>query len=171
MSNQNRNRSIGSSQRQYLPVDVLPHESPMILIDSITDWGDDWIETTAGARETNLFNDGAGISEVICMEYLCQSAAAHAGIKQLEQDKPVTIGFIMGARVINIDAMAYKNARHFIARIEQTFRGEDDYGIGVYECQLFDADRHTVRVASATIKAVMPKDPMWVIQKPGNLST
>ena len=139
----------------------------MLLIDRILYWDDDHIETSAGEMNSGLFElEDGRISCLICMEYLCQSAAAHAGIRQLEQDKPVTIGFIIGARKIAIDENAFRTGRIFHARIEQTFR--DDEGIGVYDCSLYHSDRARLgeqKVASAIIKAVMPDNPNDVISR------
>ncbi len=153
--------------KTYYPHQVLPHSSSMLLIDQILTWDDDHIETSAGEMNCDLFENVDGsISSLICMEYLCQSAAAHAGIRQLEQGKPVTIGFIIGARIMSIDEKAYRAGTTFHACIEQTFRDEE--GIGVYDCALHHANRNKFgdgKVASAVIKAVMPDNPNDVIAR------
>jgi len=156
---------------RYTPAQVLPHRSSMLLIDQIVYWDSDHIETTAGQVDNGLFDQGNGVtSSLICMEYLCQSAAAHAGIRQLEQGKPVTIGFIIGARTLEIDDAAYQAGDTFKVHVEQTFR--DKEGIGVYDCALYHADTKkygTQKVAYAMIKAVMPDNPSDVILKTRNI--
>ncbi len=153
--------------KSYTPTQVLPHESTMLLIDRIVNWDNDHIQTTAGLVHHNLFDPGDGsVSSLICMEYLCQSAAAHAGIRQLEQGKPVTIGFIIGARKIEIDSAAYHAGETYNIFVEQTFRDEE--GIGVYDCALYHLDTEkygSERVAYGNIKAVMPDNPEDVISR------
>ncbi len=146
---------------------MLPHKSTMLLIDHILWWDNDQIETSVGLIRNGLFEQSDGrVSSLICMEYLCQSAAAHAGIHQLEQGKPVTIGFIIGARKVEIDENAYHDGDTFNARVEQTFR--DETGIGVYDCSLYHSDMNrfgSQKVASAVIKAMMPDDPIDIISR------
>jgi len=153
--------------KPYTPAQVLPHQSPMLLIDRIVSWDNDRIQTTAGLIHNGLFDPGDGsVSSLICMEYLCQSAAAHAGIRQLEQGKPVTIGFIIGARKIEINDVAYQEGETFNIFVEQTFRDED--GIGVYDCALYHLDTEkygSEHVAYGNIKAVMPDNPEYVISR------
>jgi len=153
--------------KSYTPAQVLPHRSTMLLIDRIVSWDNDHIQTTAGLIHNNLFDPGDGsVSSLICMEYLCQSAAAHAGIRQLEQGKPVTIGFIIGARKIEINEAAFQAGETFCVFVEQTFR--DEGGIGIYDCALYHLDTEkygSERIAYGNIKAVMPDNPEDVISR------
>ena len=136
----------------------------MVLIDHIVDWGEQWIETTVNRHSTALFQQKNGeVSSMVAMEYLCQSAASHAGIRQLESGKDVTIGFIIGARQFEIDPNLFYAHHDYQVRVDQTFL--DAQGIAVYDCRLYPAGKRTPKIAHAIIKAVMPDDPALVINK------
>lgn len=151
-------------RRRYQPHEVLPHLAPMLLLDEIIDWDDEWILTRVNRSNTDLFDiDDAPASGMASLEYLCQSAAAHAGIRQLEQGKPVTIGFIIGARLFSVDQAAWLQQQEFEIRVDQTFR--DSGGIGLYASRMYVANQPGKTVAEATIKAAMPDDPLDVIKQ------
>ena len=145
-------------KRRYAPAEVLPHTGPMLLLDQILDWGHTWITTRVSRTNTKLFDrPGQPPSGMAAMEYLCQSAAAHAGIRQLEDGKPVTIGFIIGARLFRVDQSAFIQDDRFEIHVDETFR--DPGGIGLYQSRLYAPDQPDRIIAEASIKAAMPDDP------------
>lgn len=136
----------------------------MLLIDDIVDWRIDWIRTRVDRTRTSLFDlPGVAPSGMAALEYLCQSAGAHAGIRQLEQGKPITIGFIIGARQFRVDQSAFLAAEIFEVEVDETYR--DPGGIGLYASRLYAPGRPQHTIAEAVIKAAMPDDPLDVIRQ------
>lgn len=151
-------------KNQYLPGQVLPHQGSMLLIDSIVDWDQDWIKTRVRRTNTRLFDLGPSMdSGVAALEYLGQSAGAHAGIRQLEQNKPIIIGFIIGSRAFRVDQAAFLAHDEFEVHVDQTFR--DTAGIGLYATRMYAPEHPDHTIAEAVIKAVMPDDPSAVFRQ------
>lgn len=144
------------------PDAVLPHRGDMVLIETITGWGTDWIEARANRERLCRFRspDGA-ISTVAAMELICQAAASHAGLTELTRNRAVKIGFIIGARSMDFDDAAFRAHDSYHISVRQHFVVDDE--TCVYSGRLMGGNASGPLVASGTITAVMPEDSLSVL--------
>lgn len=83
----------------YPPLEhLLPHRSPMILIDRFvdTDGKDTICEVTIGPH--SQFVEASGVPAFVGIEYMAQTVAAHGGYQSYQIGEPITIGLLMGTR-------------------------------------------------------------------------
>jgi len=77
---------------------LLPQAAPMILIDEILGWNEDRVVTGLTVRRGGVFVEERGAPAHVALEWMAQSCGALVGIRALEAQQPVQIGFILGTR-------------------------------------------------------------------------
>ena len=79
---------------------VLPHQAPMILIDSLNSYHADGCVCDVTITEQSPFYDEVkkGVATYIGSEYMAQAIAAYAGTLALDDNNKVKIGFLLGSR-------------------------------------------------------------------------
>src|SRR5688572_9649039 len=77
---------------------LLPHAPPMILIDEVVGWSEDQVMTRLTVRRDAAFAQDSGIPVHIALEWMAQTCGALVGIRALEEQQPVRIGFVLGTR-------------------------------------------------------------------------
>ncbi|MES2605835.1 MAG: 3-hydroxylacyl-ACP dehydratase [Pseudomonadota bacterium] len=80
------------------PQYVLPHDHPMILIDTIESWHEHGLTASVTVRPDSLFIEPDGVPAWVGIEYMGQAIAAHAGLCARRDGRPVQIGFLVGTR-------------------------------------------------------------------------
>ncbi|WP_041524079.1 hypothetical protein [Gilvimarinus agarilyticus] len=77
--------------------DLIPHQAPMVLLDSITHWDDGYIlcRALSHTREDNPLRDDGKLSIFAGVEYAAQAMAAHASLRNT--GKPARRGVIATA--------------------------------------------------------------------------
>lgn len=144
------------------PETVLPHRGDMVLLEEIVDWGEDWIEARAHKDRLRAFRSADGsVSTVAAMELICQTAASHAGLTELKNDRPIKIGFIIGARSLEFDDAAFQQTEEFYMTVHHHYVVDDQ--TCVYKGKLFGNNTDGPLIGSGTITAVMPTDSRSVL--------
>jgi len=90
----------------------------MLLLDEILGVGDDFLVAGVTISAESLFAESGGIPAHIGVEYLAQACGALAGMLALDAGQPVRIGFLMGARSVNL----YRSWYAFGERLSVTVR-------------------------------------------------
>lgn len=79
--------------------ELIPHRSPMILIDRVLDAGDDFLVAEVRIRRRCPFFDAErGVPAWIGLEYMGQSIAALAGMRAKRAGLPILPGLLIGCR-------------------------------------------------------------------------
>ena len=86
----------------YAVEDVLAHAAPMILIDEIISYGDETIETSLSINQNTPFMFSGKVPSYVAVEYMAQSIAAYSGIQAREAGQDIRIGFLLGARKLEL---------------------------------------------------------------------
>ena len=142
---------------------VLPHQAPMILIDSLEQYDSDSCRCAVTITPESAFYNGVkkSVPSYIGSEYMAQAIAAFAGAHALDNNADVQIGFLLGSR-------KYKTMRGYFAlgetlkiTIKELYR--EDSGLRVFECAILAADDELI--AQANINVFQPKDPQAFIQE------
>ncbi|MBK8158046.1 MAG: 3-hydroxylacyl-ACP dehydratase [Rhodospirillaceae bacterium] len=141
---------------------LLPHAHPMILLDKVTGWGAQAIETTLVVRaDAPFFQPGKGIAAHIAIEWMAQSCGAFVGLEALTLARPVRVGFLLGTRNFAADQAWFKEGETVHIRAELAFR---DGETGVFDCTVRCRDAVAAR---AQLTLHQPADLAAVLASQG----
>jgi predicted hotdog family 3-hydroxylacyl-ACP dehydratase len=79
---------------EYEILDLIPLRQPMVMIDQLTSSGEKSARGRLFIKESNVFCHEGHLQEAGLIEFISQTAAAHAGYLQLSSQKKVKPGFI-----------------------------------------------------------------------------
>ena len=138
---------------RYNASDLVPHRGAMCLLDSIDEYGADWLRASVVTRRSSLFAMEEGIPAWLGIEYMAQAAAAFGGIEQVQRGERPSIGLLIGSRY-------YRAVRTFIpfdTRLDvlATIAMRDAEDFAAYDCTLSAGGE---ALAKCTLKAYRPRD-------------
>jgi predicted hotdog family 3-hydroxylacyl-ACP dehydratase len=82
----------------YNILDVIPHDTPMSLLDSIEKYSEKGLVANVTIRKNSMFCEPDGVPAWVGMEYMGQAIAAYAGVRARITNQPVKIGFLVSTR-------------------------------------------------------------------------
>ncbi|ACX81937.1 ApeP family dehydratase [Aggregatibacter actinomycetemcomitans] len=126
---------------------LVPHSGKMILLDRVTDFGDDFLIAEAEVRPDNLLVKDNKLPGFLGAEIMAQGVAAWAGCKCVRAGKPITLGYWIGSRKLCIHQPDIAIGSKL--RIQIKLSIEDATGFGVFDCQLIDSANQRVIVEGA----------------------
>ncbi|AFI87104.1 dehydratase [Aggregatibacter actinomycetemcomitans] len=126
---------------------LVPHSGKMILLDRVTDFGDDFLIAEAEVRPDNLLVKDNKLPGFLGAEIMAQGVAAWAGCKCVRAGKPITLGYWIGSRKLCIYQPDIAIGSKL--RIQIKLSIEDATGFGVFDCQLIDSANQRVIVEGA----------------------
>jgi len=141
----------------YQITDVLPHQAPMILIDSLEYYDEGACRCSVEITPASPFFDELkqGVPSYIGSEYMAQAIAAFAGAHALDAKGEVQIGFLLGSRKYKTFQAHFKRNEVLTITIKELYR--EDSGLRVFECEILSHENHVL--AQANINVFQPKDP------------
>lgn len=147
----------------YDIIEVLPHQAPMILIDSLEYYDVDSCRCTVAITQKSPFYNElkTGVPSYIGSEYMAQAIAAFAGAHALDDKDSVQIGFLLGSRKYKTMRSHFALDETLTVTIKELYR--EDSGLRVFECEILSAEREVL--AQANINVFQPKDPNAFIQE------
>jgi predicted hotdog family 3-hydroxylacyl-ACP dehydratase len=85
--------------------ELLPHKPPMIVVDAVSDAGEDWVEAVVAVTpEHPLFEaDEGGLPGWTLIELMAQTIALYGGLKAQALGEPVRIGYLLGTRRLTLN--------------------------------------------------------------------
>jgi|TARA_R110002060_G_scaffold77748_1_gene89605 predicted hotdog family 3-hydroxylacyl-ACP dehydratase len=142
---------------------LLPHQSPMILIDSLEHYDFDSCRCNVEITEHSPFYSivKKGVPSYIGSEYMAQAIAAFAGAHALDVNDEVKIGFLLGSRKYKTMCSHFALDEILTITIKELYR--EDSGLRVFECEIINAENSIL--AQANINVFQPKDPAVFIQE------
>lgn len=134
-------------------IDLVPHDPPMVLIDQAITCQDSFIHCQVSIRETSPFCCEGSVPSYIAMEYMAQTIAVWSGIRAKQENKNPSIGFLLGARRLELYVPGFK-----VGDVLDVY-GKVQYMDG--EMGSFDSwiDIKGKRVVNARMNVYQPKDP------------
>ena len=138
---------------RYEVAQLVPHRGRMSLLDSIVEYGVDWLRARVTPAPGAAFANAAGVPAWVGIEYMAQAAAAFGGIEQVQKGESPSIGLLIGARYYRcmLDNFIFGVSLDVIAKI--AMRDADDFA--AYDCRIEAGGRH---LAECTLKAYRPRD-------------
>jgi predicted hotdog family 3-hydroxylacyl-ACP dehydratase len=134
--------------------ELVPHQAPMLLIDSVICWDDTGIDVLVKPEDSYLFADDQGaIPAYVGIEYMAQTISAFAGIEAKQNKEPICLGFLLGTRQYEAEVTHFLPSQPLIVKVRQLLR--DDTNLVLFDCAIYHAGN---QLAKAEIKAIQPKD-------------
>jgi predicted hotdog family 3-hydroxylacyl-ACP dehydratase len=135
----------------------------MSLLDSIDEYGEDWLRASLTVSPSSTFADVHGVPGWVGLEYMAQTAAAFAGIERAQRGEKASIGLLIGARYYRCMQQLIPFGTRLIVEARLALRDEEDFA--AYNCTL-SAERG--RIAECTLKAYRPRDIRPFLPSPEN---
>src|SRR3954462_8869344 len=123
----------------YRVEELVPHRGSLCLLDSIDDYGNDWLRASVTTRPATAFATEAGIPGWVGIEYMAQAASAFGGIEQVQRGERPSIGLLIGARYYRCmqDNFLFGTPLDVFAQI--AMRDAEDFA--AYDCRIEIAGR------------------------------
>jgi predicted hotdog family 3-hydroxylacyl-ACP dehydratase len=137
----------------YRVEELVPHRGAMSLLESIDEYGEEWLRASLTTSPASTFADARGVPGWVGIEYMAQAAAAFAGIERAQRGEQPSIGFLIGSRYYRSMLEIIPFGTRLIVEAHLALRDEEDFA--AYNCTLSAQGQ---RVAECTLKAYRPRD-------------
>lgn len=134
---------------------LVPQSGDMVLLDSITAFGDDFLQGEAEIRPEHILIKRGKLAAFAGIEIMAQGIAAWAGIQARQKNEPVRLGYLLGGRRLHIYQPEIAIGTRL--KIDVKMSIQDATGFGVFDCQLIDKTTNEVLLAGA-LNVFSPKD-------------
>jgi len=118
---------------KYNVSELIVHKAPMILIDRIESYDDKSIQSVIEIKQSSPFLNENAVPAYIGIEYMAQTVACFSGIKALEADNAVRIGFLVSVRKLKLFTNAYSIGSSLVAKSCVLY---DDGEMAAFDCQI-----------------------------------
>jgi len=145
----------------YPVTHLVPQAPPMVLIDEILGWNQDQVVTALTVRRDAVFAQDAGMPGHIALEWMAQSCAALVGLRAIEEQQPVRIGFILGTRDFVSSVSWYDFGDRLTVTATCTYNGGE---MAQFDCRL---DREQQTCATARLTVFQPNDLAGMLKSQG----
>lgn len=138
---------------RYAPAELVPHTGAMCLLDTVEDYGQDWIETSVQIKADSRFSDEHGVPAWVGLEFMAQTIAAWSGIERVQAGLRPGIGLLIGTRrcAFEVDHFAHGWTLHLRAALLM----RDEHDLAVFGCSI---QHEGTLLAQAQVKAYRPQD-------------
>jgi predicted hotdog family 3-hydroxylacyl-ACP dehydratase len=127
------------------PAQVLPHEAPMILIDELLAAGEKTLSARVLLRDDSPFLQDGRVSSMVVLEYMAQTIAAMAGLRNRSNGKEVQRGYLLGCRNLELPVGELRSGDEVMVEVEEVWSSDQ---LGQFRCS---ASRRGESVASGTL--------------------
>ena len=87
----------------YPPLEqLLPHQSPMILIDRLIAANEQEGTCEVTVTPQSMFLEASGVPAFVGIEYMAQSIAAYGGYQAYLAHEPIAVGLLLGTRRLEL---------------------------------------------------------------------
>jgi len=132
--------------------DLLMHRGAMSLLDSIDDYGDDWLRAKLEVRSDAMFAGDCGVPSWLGMEYLAQAIGAFEGVNRRLQGSAPKLGFLVGSRKYVCNTDYFSTGLLLTLQVVREIQAEN--GLAVFRCELTGEGVE----ASANINVFQPEN-------------
>ncbi|CAO4835974.1 MAG: hypothetical protein CNLJKLNK_00509 [Holosporales bacterium] len=84
--------------KKYLPSQILPHKSPMILVDDYLTFDEQSICARVTIRESSPFFETNGVASYVGVEYMAQAIGMWRGLLGKLKNKEPKVGYLVSCR-------------------------------------------------------------------------
>lgn len=131
--------------------DLLPHKSPMVLIDEVVDFTQDSIKARLTITNKSLFFDKGVVPSYVGLEYMAQTVAAWNGLIARQKQLQPRIGFLLAARKLKLEVTSFKEGDVLNISGHCAYT---DGEMASFNCSIYINE---IEVALASLTVVQPK--------------
>ena len=139
-------------KKNFKILDVVPHQTPMLLLDTLESYSDNTLVSSLTIKEDSLFYEERGVPAWVGLEYMGQTIAAYAGAKARKENKPVKIGFLVGSRRYESPISHFELGSKLLISVEEITN--NTHGLHVFSCKITWKDF----VIQANLNVYMPEN-------------
>jgi predicted hotdog family 3-hydroxylacyl-ACP dehydratase len=125
-------------KKNFRILDVVPHQTPMSLLDTVESYSDKTLVSSVTIKEDSLFYEELGVPTWVGLEYMGQSIAAFGGVEARNEGRPVKIGFLVSSRRYESPQSHFKLGSKLIVFVEKVIN--NPYGLSVFNCSITWSD-------------------------------
>ena len=105
--------------QDYNIIDLIPHRTPMIMIDKLIRTDEKYTLSSLLIKEDNIFCEDGFFSESGLIENIAQTAAARAGYLSRQAEGEVRLGYIGNIKNLKIHFLPKVNAEIFTEVVQE----------------------------------------------------
>ena len=130
--------------------DLVPHAGDAILIDRVVSHcaKETCVEVIVGNRPALRQSDGS-IPSWLAVEFMAQAIAAHEGLLEWSEGRPIPVGFLISVNGAKFETPAFA-ADEVLTVSARRVRGRPGLGVISHECAVFQT-RNTEPVATGRL--------------------
>ncbi len=125
-------------KKNFRILDVVPHQSPMSLLDTLESYSDNTLVSSLTIKEDSLFYEELGVPAWVGLEYMGQTIAAYGGVKARNEGRPVKIGFLVSNRRYESPQSHFKLGSKLKVFVEEVINNPS--GLSVFNCSITWSD-------------------------------
>lgn len=134
---------------------LLPHSGDMVLLDRISDFGEDFLIAETEIRSDNILIKQGKLATFAGIEIMAQGVAAWSGCLATLADEPVRLGYLLGTRKLHIYTQEIPVGSKLQIKIKMSI--QDNTGFGVFDSQLIDLTSGKI-ILEGALNVFSPKD-------------
>ena len=134
---------------------LLPHSGDMVLLDRISDFGEDFLIAETEIRSDNILIKQGKLATFAGIEIMAQGVAAWSGCLAILADEPVRLGYLLGTRKLHIHTQEIPVRSKLQIKIKMSI--QDSTGFGVFDSQLIDLTSGKI-ILEGALNVFSPKD-------------
>ncbi|OTG84735.1 3-hydroxylacyl-ACP dehydratase [Acinetobacter sp. ANC 4648] len=130
--------------------DFIPHEKPMIFIDHVLEFGDDFAVAELLITPELMFCDVQGLPTWASIELMAQTISLYAGSKGQQLGHTPKIGFLLGTRKLHLPIAYFECGKTVKITARRQYLHE---GLGQFCCEIQYED-HTIQAMLSVYEPV-----------------
>ena len=134
---------------------LLPHSGDMVLLDRISDFGEDFLIAETEIHSDNILIKHGKLATFAGIEIMAQGVAAWSGCLATLADEPVRLGYLLGTRKLHIYTQEIPVGSKLQIKIKMSI--QDSTGFGVFDSQLIDLTSGKI-ILEGALNVFSPKD-------------
>ncbi|OOF36763.1 dehydratase [Rodentibacter heidelbergensis] len=126
---------------------LLPHSGKMVMLEKITDFGEDFLIAEMTPTEACLLVKNGKLPTYMAAEIMAQGIAAWAGCQCVKAGLPISLGYWIGSRKLKFHAPLVTLGHRLQIHIRLSI--EDATGFGVFDCSMTDLETKQTLIEGA----------------------
>jgi predicted hotdog family 3-hydroxylacyl-ACP dehydratase len=120
---------------------LIPHSPPMVLLDRILYYDSMALIAEITIKAGCMFYDPAvqGVPAWVGIEYMAQAISALGGLRAIEKQESIKIGFLLGTRKMLLQQKVLRADCTYQVHVKQLFW--DDSGLANFDCEIRDGEQ------------------------------
>lgn len=111
----------------------IPHQAPMIFVDHVVEFGEDYAITQLTVRPELMFFEAQGLPSWSAIEIMAQTISVFAGHHGQENQQPPQVGYLLGTRKMQLPVSHFTLGSVLTIKAQQLYLHE---GLGQFQCEL-----------------------------------